>query len=106
MESHRLSKHLRDLTQFSCPSCNSTFSRKGERLAHVLLRQCQKSKFRVTSLGPMCDYCGQLVSSKKHRCRSMEKRCPVCQQDFKGQRQHAIVSHFRKKHPEEAKELE
>ena len=88
--------------QLACPWCSLSFSRSSDRLAHVLLRVCQRPPLRRTHQGLLCDACGRSVPSEAHRCPKKERRCPVCQLDFQGQRDHAVVSHVRREHPEYA----
>lgn len=111
MRSTALASHRRchEEGRFSCPSCSHTFKRAPDRLIHLLLRVCTRSRttLRKTTKGWHCDACKVTVPRPQdHQCHSKAgRRCPVCHMDFTAVRDHKVLSHVRAVHPDNLRSL-
>ncbi|CAL4083298.1 unnamed protein product [Meganyctiphanes norvegica] len=100
--------------EYSCTKCDRTFGHPSDRIAHLINRVCDRAiHVKETEDGWQCITCGKAefksYNQAERHGRTHEsahvKKCPVCQEEFRGRKLHPLVKHVRICHPEYMREL-
>lgn len=107
-----LNQHLRVHKEaaFPCKNCDRSFRNPSDRLVHVLTKACTRGyrHLQQTPHGWVCLSCDDKGFPTKEQAerhaRSHEQGkgmlCPVCNQNFQGEKPNVLVRHVKKQHRE------
>ena len=105
-----LNQHLRvhSSAAFPCKYCDRAFRNPSDRLVHILTKACTRgySHLQHTPHGWVCLTCDDKSFSTKDQAerhaRTHEQGkgmlCPVCNQNFQGEKPNVLVRHVKKQH--------
>lgn len=100
---------------FKCTRCNTGFRHPSDRMVHMVTEVCTKWAKHIKKTedgGWLCVTCGESFADQKvsqHHSRQHETGralcCPVCKENFRGQKAHVLVKHLKGAHPEYIKTM-
>ena len=95
---------------FNCNRCSRGFSHPSDRIVHMVTEVCLRADryIRRTGQGWECNSCDSGVFESREQADRHARQhetgkglaCPVCQNNFQGQKAHVLVKHVRECHPE------
>ena len=95
---------------FTCNRCSRGFSHPSDRIVHMVTEVCVRAGryIRCTSQGWECTSCDSGVFESREQADRHARQhetgkglaCPVCQNNYQGQKAHVLVKHVRECHPE------
>ena len=95
---------------YPCPHCGKAFRNAADRLVHVLTQACTRGHrhLRQTVHGWQCLTCNDKVFTNKDQAERHTRQhelgkgmiCPVCNQNFHGEKPNVLVRHVKKQHRE------
>ncbi|CAL4197436.1 unnamed protein product, partial [Meganyctiphanes norvegica] len=100
---------------FKCSRCGTGFRHPSDRMVHMVTEVCTKWAKHIKKTengGWLCVTCGESFADRKvsqHHSRQHETGralcCPVCKENFRGQKAHVLIKHLKFSHPEYIKSL-
>ena len=95
---------------FTCNRCSRGFSHPSDRIVHMVTEVCVRAGryIRCTGQGWECTSCDSGVFESREQADRHARQhetgkglaCPVCQNNYQGQKAHVLVKHVREYHPE------
>ena len=101
-------RHIHSTGKYPCSYCSKSFKQAGDRLVHILTQVCTRAQrhLQQTEHGWNCVSCDDKDFLNKEQAERHARQhdlgkgmvCPVCNQDFQGEKANVLVQHVKKQH--------